>query len=55
MEYRTTEEVAGLLKVTPTTVQRWVSEGRLRGTKVGKRWLVTPQDLEAFVKTGGKK
>lgn len=49
MEFHTTEEVARMLKVTVTTVERWLAGGKLRGVKVGKRWLVTPQDLESFV------
>ena len=48
MEFHTTEEVARMLKVTVTTVERWLAGGKLRGAKVGKRWLVTQQDLEEF-------
>jgi len=29
-------EVAGVLNVSRWTVYRWVAEGRLRGTKIGK-------------------
>ncbi len=58
MEFHTTEEVARMLRVTVTTVERWLAGGKLRGTKIGRRWLVTLQDLEEFVhgktKVGGK-
>jgi excisionase family DNA binding protein len=54
MEFQTTEDVARVLKIKAVTAQRWLSEGRLKGTKIGKRWLVAPHDLEVFVKTGGK-
>lgn len=58
MEFYSTEEVARMLKVGVVQVQRWLVAGKLRGTKVGKRWLISPQDLEEFVhgktKEGGK-
>ena len=59
MEFHATEEIAQTLKVTKTTVERWLAGGKLNGVKVGKRWLVTPQELEAFIqgkmKEGGTK
>lgn len=30
------QEAAGLLRVSKWTIYRWVDEGRLRGTKIGR-------------------
>jgi excisionase family DNA binding protein len=36
----TTAEVATQLQVSQSTVRRWVYDHRLRGARVGKRWLI---------------
>lgn len=45
----TTEEVAQTLKVHRETVLRWVRCGKLPASKPGRKWLVSPQDLERFL------
>lgn len=42
-EYLTTEEVAGLLKLSTSTVQKMAREGRLTALKVGRLWRFPPQ------------
>jgi excisionase family DNA binding protein len=44
------EEVAELVGVKETTVYRWCKEGKLPCLKVGKRWRVRREELEAFLK-----
>ena len=44
------EEVAGLVGVKETTVYKWCKEGKLPCLKVGKRWRVRREELEAFLK-----
>jgi len=56
MKFYSTEEIAQMLKVGVIQVRRWLASGKLGGTRVGKRWLVTPQELDEFIRTkGGKK
>ncbi len=46
-QFWTTREVAEHLRVHQRTVQRWISLGRLKATKVGPRvWRVRGEDLE---------
>jgi excisionase family DNA binding protein len=47
--YLTAKEVAKRLRCKPATVQRYAREGLLRGHKVGRGYLFTPQDVEAFL------
>jgi len=47
----------GAARVNPSTVARWILTGalardgqrvRLRATRAGSRWLISPADLDAF-------
>ena len=40
----TTQEIADQMGVSPSTVRRWLKENRLHGRRIGKRWLVPPQE-----------
>ncbi len=42
----TVEEVATTLRVTPQTIWRYLKSGKLAGTKIGKRYLITPEAVE---------
>lgn len=44
----TVPEVARRLGRNPQLVRRWMREGRLRGEKFGRDWLVTERELERF-------
>lgn len=35
--------------VSPWSVYAWISQGRLRKTKVGSRTMVSEHDLQAFI------
>ncbi len=45
----TLEEVAEILKLTYWTVYGYVSNGKLKATKIGKQWRVTDEDLKKFL------
>jgi excisionase family DNA binding protein len=49
--YMTTGEAAGLIGVTLQTVKNWVGRGRLVGSRVGGRTLVTRASVQAFFDT----
>ena len=44
----TLDDVAQQLQVHVRTVRRYVREGRLPARRVGRQYLVTPEDLKAF-------
>lgn len=46
--YLTVAEVAHICHATDATVTRWIRQGKLRASKVG-RWLVAQSDLTDFI------
>lgn len=46
----TLEQVAGWLHVSIATVRRWIREGRLPATKIGRRVLIRVEDVEELVR-----
>ena len=44
-----TEETAEILQLHINTVRRYIKEGALRASKVGKAYRVQEKDLQAFV------
>ncbi len=51
-KYYTVDEIAEMIKIHPKTVQRYIREGRLKATKVGKSWRVSGHDLSTFTEGG---
>ena len=47
--FKTTHEIAELLKVGEATVRAWIHEGELRAIRIGREFRVAVKDLEAFV------
>lgn len=47
-KYYTAEEISKLLNIHVKTVQRYIREGKIRATKIGKSWRVTGHDLSIF-------
>jgi excisionase family DNA binding protein len=50
-KYYTVEQIAGLLNMHPKTIQRYIREGKLRASKIGKGWRVTGHDLSVFTES----
>lgn len=48
-EYMTLQEVAKLLRVNVATVRSLIRDKRLIGFKVGRRWRVSREALQAFI------
>jgi excisionase family DNA binding protein len=51
MQVYLTDEAAKILKVTPRTVLKLARTGRLPGSKIGRHWRFTEQDLTRFLET----
>ena len=52
------KEAASKLKVSPLTLRAWIYEGKLESVKLGRRVLLTEQELQRFIERGkrqGKK
>jgi excisionase family DNA binding protein len=50
----TVKQAATRLNVEPATVRGYIDDGLLLATKPRKRWLVRPEDLEAFIAKRGE-
>lgn len=50
MSPRTSADVADLFHVKAATVNRWASEGKLTGVKVGRLWFFEQADIDVYVK-----
>lgn len=48
-KYYTTDEVAEICRVTIWTVREWIKEGKLKGIKRGRSYLITEEDLKAYL------
>ena len=48
-DYYTVEQISDMLNIHPKTIQRYIREGRLRATKIGKSWRITGHDLSVFI------
>ena len=44
----TVQELAEILSLHPKTVQRFIREGKLKATKIGREWRVQKEDLREF-------
>jgi excisionase family DNA binding protein len=53
-EILTVREVAEYLKLSRTTVWRWVKEGKLQAFKLGRSWRVCRSELERITGQGLK-
>lgn len=47
----TADEAAAYLKVTLRTIRQWLKDGSLKGSKVGKAWLIRESDIQAFIES----
>ena len=48
-ELITMAEAMEMLKTTRTTFYRWLREGKLKGTKLGRQWRFYREDIERFL------
>lgn len=47
-KFYTVDQVSQMLNIHPKTVRKYIREGDLRATKVGKQWRITGHDLSLF-------
>ena len=49
------KEVSEMLKISIRTLQRYVREGKLKGSKIGTHYVITEEDLKSFLEEQSKK
>lgn len=47
--YYTVDKISEMLDIHPKTIQRYIREGKLLASKVGKAWRITGHDLSVFM------
>jgi excisionase family DNA binding protein len=45
----TLSDVAGYLKISPSTAWRWCKQGRIPGFQIGRSWRVKQCDLDVLI------
>ena len=45
----TLKEVASLLKVTERTLLTYLKEKKLKGNKIGGKWIISQENLQDFI------
>ena len=53
-EFLLLDEVARECRASVASVRYWIASGRLRSVRPGRRRLVSREDLERFIATGGR-
>lgn len=48
----TLQEVCELLNVSRRSITNYVNEGKLKGSKIGGRWMFTEKQLKDFINEG---
>lgn len=46
--FYTADQVADMLNMHPKTIRKYIREGKLKATKVGKQWRITGDELSQF-------
>jgi excisionase family DNA binding protein len=52
--YFSVEQIAQMLHIHKKTIQRYIREGKIRATKIGKSWRVSGHDLTRFTEGHSK-
>ncbi len=50
----TVADLSKLLNTTPQTVRRYINEGRIQGSKIGRQWLVDEEAVREFLRGDSK-
>lgn len=48
------ESAAEMISVSPWTIRKWIKQGKLTATRLGRRVCITPEALREFVREGSR-
>ena len=46
----TVADLSKLLNTTPQTVRKYINEGKIKGRKIGRQWLVDEEAVKEFLR-----
>ena len=52
LNYKTTNETAVLLHVHRQTIMRWIKDGTLKATKIGRKYLISEEEIKKKLEEG---
>lgn len=50
MKLYRTEDIAAMMGITRRTLYNYMEQGKIHGSKIGKYWYFTQENLEEFLK-----
>ena len=51
----TIKDLTELLHAGKRSIYRWIAEGKLKATKIGRTWIITQEALKEFLERGTKR
>lgn len=48
-DFLTVENVSEILGVSQVSVRKWLKDGKLNGSRAGKKWLIPKEELQKFL------
>lgn len=48
----TVQEAGQVLRISDKTVYRWIQSGKIKGRKVGQKWLISRQEINRVMGGG---
>ncbi len=48
----TIQEVAKILRVSDSTLRRWIAEGKIKGLKFGRQWRFKSAEISQWLENG---
>ena len=48
-------EIANILRVNHVTILRWLQSGKVKGFKIGRKWLIKESELKKVMDGGREK
>ena len=55
MKTYTIEEVAKILKLSTESIRRYLKSGTLKGSRLGRQWRISEEDLNKFFENNSNK
>lgn len=52
MKTYTVEEATEILKVSVSTLRRWIREGKVKTSRIGRRYLITEEEINRLLSSG---
>ena len=45
------DQVAKIMSISNSTIKRWLYEGKIKGTKLGRKWLFNKEYIKSLTQT----